>query len=540
MADDDLGFLGNIKASLKESADLIGNINRIQDGIQQINRGFGETRERYQEFAKVVADSVSDITRLGGDFTSISDTIEKIGQGARRNVVASKESLLEIYATSQYLNTETDFLVERFAEAGIEFSNIAENLEGSIQYVQSLGLNAVTIMGDVTNRMDLMNRFNFEGGVMGFTKMAAQASMLRFDMQKTADFADKVLNPEGAIQMAAAFQRLGVASGDLVDPFILMDKAINDPAGLQDSLIDMTKQFTYFDEKTQSFRINPGGVRLMKELAETAGISYQEFSKTALAAADMDRRLSSINFDINAPEEDKMLIANMAKLGEDGRYYVELEDKGQVELGQLTQEEFGKLRKQYEDTPKTIEEVQRAQLDTLDLLQKDIAALPLRIGYAIAGQEGLTRAFETVRTRGGEIADRYLGDQGFASSEEFREKLQPMGDMLTEEIQKLIQGETTFAEINAKLGASLSDMDELFELRGESGARGGRGGRGGSPITTQSEVDIDGEIVIRVEAPTTLSQQQIDTIFNKPEIHEKIYEIVKSQADVAIREFKNN
>jgi hypothetical protein len=94
-------------------------------------------------------------------------------------------------------------------------------------------------------------------------------------------FAEKVLNPEGAIQMAAAFQRLGVASGDLVDPFILMDKSINDPKGLQDSLIEMTKQFTYFDEKTGNFRINPGGVRLMKELAETAGMSFEQFSKTA-------------------------------------------------------------------------------------------------------------------------------------------------------------------------------------------------------------------------------------------------------------------
>ena len=75
----------------------------------------------------------------------------------------------------------------------------------------------------------MMNRFNFQDGVMGLTKMAAQASMLRFDMSKTADFADKVMNPQGAIEMASAFQRLGVMAGDLVDPFVLMDKSINDP-----------------------------------------------------------------------------------------------------------------------------------------------------------------------------------------------------------------------------------------------------------------------------------------------------------------------
>jgi hypothetical protein len=216
-------------------------------------------------------------------------------------------------------------------------------------------------MRDVTNNMEQMNRYQFEGGVQGLTKMAAQASMLRFDMGTTAKFAEDVMNPDGAIRMASAFQRLGVMAGDLVDPFVLMDKSINDPGGLQDSLIEMTKQFTYFDEKTNSFRINPGGVRLMKELATETGISFEQMSKTALAAADLDRRLSEIDFSIDASEEDKMLVANMAKMGEGGEYYVELQnERGTLEqkrLADLTQDEFQKLREIQESRPKTVEDI---------------------------------------------------------------------------------------------------------------------------------------------------------------------------------------
>ena len=40
MADEDLGFLGNLKSLIGESADLAGNIGRIQDGITNINRSF--------------------------------------------------------------------------------------------------------------------------------------------------------------------------------------------------------------------------------------------------------------------------------------------------------------------------------------------------------------------------------------------------------------------------------------------------------------------------------------------------------------------
>jgi hypothetical protein len=106
--------------------------------------------------------------------------------------------------------------------------------------------------------------------------MAAQASMLRFDMNQTFQLADKVLSPEKAIEVAAAFQRLGVAAGTLVDPFALMNASINDPGALQDSLVDVARQFTYFDEKTKTFKINPQGVLTLKELQTQTGVSAQK------------------------------------------------------------------------------------------------------------------------------------------------------------------------------------------------------------------------------------------------------------------------
>ena len=124
-------------------------------------------------------------------------------------------------------------------------------------------------MTDVSAKMDLMNRFNFQDGVLGLTKMAAQASMLRFDMSNTFALAEKVLSPEGAIETAAAFQRLGVSAGALADPFQLMNQSINDPSGLQDSLANISKQFTYFDDKTKTFKINPH-----EKISNTTDIKY--------------------------------------------------------------------------------------------------------------------------------------------------------------------------------------------------------------------------------------------------------------------------
>ena len=322
-------------------------------------------------------------------------------------------------------------------------------------------------MQDVVNSMEYMNRFNFSDGVVGLTKMAAQASMLRFDMATTAKFADSVMNPQGAIEMASAFQRLGVMAGDLVDPFVLMDKSINDPAGLQDSLINLTKQFTMFDEKTQSFKIAPGAQRQIKEIAEAAGMTAAEFTKTALSAADMDRRLGQINLGINATEEEKMLVANMAKMGTGafkGDYVVQIKDdegKDQTKrLSDLQSQEFQKLREIRESAPKTVEDIQRSQLGVLETIQRDFAALPIQIGYAIGGQSAIIRGAEATKRIGDDIASALYSKGVLGSGEDSRKFFEAVGDDFQDLLVKAAQGDTKALEgVTKRLDEKSSQLE---------------------------------------------------------------------------------
>jgi hypothetical protein len=574
MAEENIRGAELFKKLLAESADLLGNIGRIQDGISDINRSFGETRTRYLEFSTAVSDSVADFVRLGGEASDVSATIAGIGEASRRNVVATKETLTEIFATAEYLGISAKDITESFAIAGVEMSNIAEATEESVNYIQSIGLNAKTIMGDVALRMEYMNRFNFEGGVLGLSKMAAQASMLRFDMNQTAEFADKVLNPDGAIQMAAAFQRLGVASGDLVDPFILMDKSINDPEGLQDSIIDLAKQFTIFDEKTGNFRINPGGVRLLKELQEQTGLSYENMTKTALAAADLDRRLSQISFDVQGSEEDKMLVANMAKMGEDKRFYVEFQDeqgKKQTEaLEDLTDAQFQQIKQQAALRPGTMEEIARAQLDTDVLIAKDIAALPMRLGYALAGQTGLVRGVESLREGFDNFAKEAYGEKAIPTTKEFREAFEGVGGELAKTAQDLIKGTASIGDLQNVLNRSIeegkvnldvagrmqnvvsafqnmeSGRDRFKKLGVVSSQEGEMSSfdsytkqqRESGQTTVSGQVEVKGGINIKVDSPSNLTDQQVFNIFNNPEVQTQIFKIVKGMVNTEIQPLK--
>jgi hypothetical protein len=389
---------GSMKDLEKAFSDLSKPMDRILDAIgnmtdeaEKLNNAFLQGRTRLDEMNDAVAKAAAGVIRLGGDISDVGNTMIGIADGARRNVIATEDQVSKLYAATTILGGSTKDLVDKFDSVGISVSQIGTNLESSIEYIQSVGLNAKTVMGDVTGNMEKMNRFQFDGGVAGLAKMAAQASMLKFDMKETFAFADKVLDPEGAINMAAAFQRLGVSVGNLTDPFALMNESINDPTGLQNSLARVGEKYTVFDEKTKTFKINPQGVLILREMEKEAGLAGGTLSKSALAAADLDRRVSNINPSLKFDsEEDKQFLANMATMNKEGEYTVQLKnDKtGEIEtkrLGDITQEEMEKLREQQENAPKTLEDIQKSQLDVLKNIERAVSGGAAKATYGVAG-----------------------------------------------------------------------------------------------------------------------------------------------------------
>ena len=557
----DFNSMGDVFKAYQNALNFKDTIDKIYTGINNINRSFGDSRLRAVEFSNAISDSASSLVRVGASLDDIDSTILSISEGARRNVIETTDTITEIYAAAQLIGQQADpaRLVENFQAAGYEISQVGETVAESIGYVQSLGLNSRKIMQDVVGSMEYMNRFNFSDGVVGLTKMAAQASMLRFDMSNTAKFADSVMNPQGAIEMASAFQRLGVMAGDLVDPFVLMDKSINDPAGLQDSLINLTKQFTIFDEKTQSFKIAPGAQRQIKEIAEAAGMTAAEFTKTALSAADMDRRLGQINLGINATEEEKMLVANMAKMGTGsfkGDYVVQIKDdegKDQIKrLSDLQTQDFEKLREIQESAPKTVEDIQRAQLGVLETIQRDFAALPIQIGYAIGGQSAIIRGAEATKRIGDDIASALYSKGVLGSGEDSRKFFEAVGDDFKDLLVKASQGDTKalesvtrrlderssqlesgvyarFTEFVSQLGIEKprSPEEQFYnKLIGGKVQEAKQSAAKEQSTTQQKDVNINGQVRFVIDAPVGVDTARLTQYVQSPEFKNALVKVL--------------
>lgn len=570
MAEELGGFLQNIEElkKLLGGKEYINAFDNLSASIRDINNAFLETRTRVLELSTALSDSVAGVTRLGGSLEQTEKTIIGIASGARRNVVAAAESVQEIYATATLLGKTAESIVEDFAQIGYTFDEIGEKSAESIQYIQSMGLNAKTIMGDVLSDFTLMNRFNFEDGVMGLTKMAAQASMLRFDMGETQFLADKVMDPEGAIQIASTFQRLGVTMGELIDPFVLMDSSINDPGKLQDSMINLAKSYAQFNEETKRFEINPYGIRMLKEIGDQTGLNVENLKKSALAALELDSRLSDINFNINATEEDKTMIANLAQK-KDGEYVVKIydEQRGEefVKLSEITTDQFDKLVKQQESAPKTIEEIQREQLDVTQRMRNDTRALVDYFQYGFVGQTGFRRVSEDVTTIYEDFSTSL--NKSVPTQEELRQLFEGVGNNLRDLVMTAFKSGNSVDIENAltKLAEQKDDLTAgtartLEKMLRELGTNMPKEtysmvGEGYKELvgsikkltntldsrdnTFSGELDLNGDININVNTPG-VDRATVQALFRDREFQNLLHEIVRERAEQQIRELNRS
>jgi methyl-accepting chemotaxis protein len=570
---------------------LAESVALMVSGADELNKNFGLGRARIIEMNNAFADSAAGVTKLGGNLNDVIDTITDISKASNRNVIENEKVVSELFAASKVLGISSETLVENFKDVGYETSQIGTNLSSSIEYIQSVGLNATEVMKTVSNNMEKMNRFQFDGGVAGLAKMAAQASMLRFDMQQTFSFADKMLSPENAINMASAFQRLGVTAGNLVDPFALMNESINDPTGLQNSLARLGQEFTYFDEETKSFKINPQGVLTLRQMEEEAGLAAGSLSKSALAAADLDKRLSEVStaglkFE---NEEDKQYLANIANMGKGGKYEVTLNDGTKKELQNLNQEEFNELIEQQKNAPKTVEDIQRSQLSVLESIAGDMKAIANAGKFGIASARDVTTNMEGLRNIVTKFAD--VSQKALPKTPEVRqsvgEALNKMKDLLStaqskglsskevEEKLKTIEssvlkkgeglGEKSFNAIKKVLEDTAlsvkggSDIEKAFRnsilskseidlgkikpkeeikaspLSKEAFMGKGTASKKYSDSISQSkqinsQVDFGGTITIKVDAPAGVSEKEFKTFFESEEFKRKIYEYYNQKA----------
>lgn len=356
-------------------------VRDFEEKSLDLAKSFGVGRDRALEMKQSLADGFESIVKMGG---SLSDTLEiakDVGSSLNRNIILTKEAYSELYATAEVTGQGAGTLTQNFKDAGYSIYQISENMEKVVNTAVASGVNAKTVSREVVSNMSLMDKYNFDGGVEGLAKMATQATNLRISVQTIERAMSKAFEPEGAIEMAAALQRLGVSQSELLDPLRLMDLAQNDPAEFQNQIAEMSKTFVEFDEKTKSFQIAPGAKRQLQEVATAMGIPAGELAKMARASAELDDKLSKISFPDTFSDEQKQMIANMAEMGDGGEYIMRVNgedlniDQAMVKIQSMSEEERKKFLA--DSKPKSMEEIAKSQLTSTQSIDANIRSIAM-------------------------------------------------------------------------------------------------------------------------------------------------------------------
>ena len=397
--------MGKLTNLLLDGLKMVGKaVLDLDSKSAALVRTLGVSSQRVPELTDTIKNAIPRFLELGMDAKQVTEDYTKLINKFNVNLSLSDDQLVELAATSKITGQAGEEMAKSFQDVGVPISLVGERMVEVAKIANEAGVTVGSVSTGVVKNLDKMNLYTFEGGVKGLAKMAAQASRLGIDMDKVFAVTEQVFNPEGAIDLAASLQRLGVASSELLDPLRLMDLAQNDPTELQNQIVNITKDFTRFNEQTKSFEILPGAKRRMNEVGKALGMTGGEFQKMALNAANFDAKLKQIKFSPDVKDEDRELVATMAQINEGGEAVIRIaqkDEKGEftgkyesVLAKDITAGEIKILKEQQELQGKTAEEIAGDQLDQLKRLNGSVDRFLSSVAYGVGGSKQIQKMYK--------------------------------------------------------------------------------------------------------------------------------------------------
>jgi hypothetical protein len=408
----------------------IGNAVAAEgDGRETINRDLGITGELADKYRAVLVDAYSQTVLMGAKFEEIQEIVKGTSDSLYSVKILSSDTIANIYNTQKALGVSNSLIAESaaaFEDISIGLSNISGTLDKSGKFARSVGLNVRQYSEALVKNVTLLNQFGFKNGVDGLSKMVAKAQSLRLEMSTITALAEKVFNPEGAIELSATLNAIGAGFGSFADPLKLVYQATNDINGLQDSLTSAAASLATFNTQSGRFEINAINMRKAKDMADALGMSYQDLTNLAVRAAQkqqaafkIDRMGGTFN------EEQKEFLKNLSEM-KDGRLVISMPDSitkqfgdaakdGFLDISQLNQEGVQKLQEEMEKynretnrKPTEIATDQLRELERLTLTAKDIAT---KMGVRVSRSEPLQGVQKYIRANLNDENRRSISNQ---------------------------------------------------------------------------------------------------------------------------------
>lgn len=458
-------LFGDFQKSLNDVGSSVKGLdNEIRSNQATLAGLFGTSRDAVFALRKELAVSSAEITRLGGKDNEAFEIQKGFTEALNTNVVLQGELMTDLFLIGKAIGKTSEQMGEvvgKFQDVGITAGLIRDNIEDAAKLARRVGVNTSAVFDLVTRNLDKMTMFSFKDGVQGLTRMAVSSAAMRRDMSEIFYFAEKVFDPDKAIEVVSGFQRLGLAVGALADPLRLTFLASEDVEELNNQLLNAVKNFGTLDKKTGQLKFTATEKRDLKEFASLTNQSTDELFKFISAQQKRNILSKDSKFSMYS-EEDKDLITNLAQFDRKKDAFV-VTLKGETKLTtELNEADLAELRQRNErNERKTLEDFAQDQLDETQLLNSTVKAIAKALGASVVGTRGFGDFIEAIR--GASTATSKITQESL--TQKVRGSIggvEKSGELSVDLFNNILKGTANIPELTQKLSESTQTFNAVF------------------------------------------------------------------------------
>lgn len=354
---DQLHMEAELRRAINEETGMTGKLSEmVQENIWDaypaiLNLGYG---------VEQITKYYTDLVAKTGKFTQLNEQSLVRSAEVARAFVGDLSQMSEVLSNFEKVGIGATTALETINDVGVESL--------------VLGLRSKKTIEDIGNNIERINQYGFSNGIEGLAEMSRKATEFRMNMEDTFTIAEKVISPEGAIDLAANLQVIGGTIGDFADPLKMMYMATNNVEGLQDALIGAAGSLATYNSEQGRFEVTGANLRRARDMAEAMGVSLGDLTRTAIASSERVKAAQDLlSTGLKMTDEDREFLMNLGTM-KDGVMTIQVPESIAESLSLPTEIAVSDMT---EGLKKTLLENKKAfeKMDAIDIAQAQLTEI---------------------------------------------------------------------------------------------------------------------------------------------------------------------
>lgn len=412
------------KYSVRSTMSLFKNtINTIADGtkywreqegaIAKVSNTLGLSKKELGEYRQYILETSVDTQAL---YAISSEGLIKLQQGydeATNKAIRFNEEQIHAQAQLSTLMGESESIAytSDIDKLGVGIGDARDLMSELYKTAKSQGITSTKASQDFVKNLKVAQKYNFKGGLENLKEMTVYTAKMKVNLESIGQIADKISNPEAAIETAARLQVLGGSFSSLANPLAMLYESLEDVGGLSERVSNMFDGMGSFDKELGEIRIGGMDRQRIKAAADAMGVSYEEALDIARERIKRNQIEQDVQFNTGLDTSQVDLLKTLAQFNKkSGQFEVSTfnEQTQKFEgksISEIRPEDIEKLRGDEQDIKSIVENTfgVNARLDRLIGVTNASKAKVQERWWGNTAREGLKEATTTVQNHSEQV-----------------------------------------------------------------------------------------------------------------------------------------